>query len=161
LYKELLILVATIIILVEIYRKLRQIWVRHQLMQKKKNKPPRKAAVWRPKSERDCRFCQEDKGKGKESKRETPISWQLRKGKGGPKKKVITAGYYCSNESCEYYGIAEEVIHALVGYGSHGKYEEIQDLKCQACKKKFTIRRNTILYRLQSHSWLFKRLCAY
>ncbi|RPI70414.1 MAG: hypothetical protein EHM38_05870 [Geobacteraceae bacterium] len=157
-YKDLLILIATIIILIEIYRKLRQIWVRHQLMKKKKNKQPRKPAVLRPKSERDCRFCQEDKEKRKEAKRETPISWQLRKGKGGPKKKVSTAGFYCSNESCEYYGVADEPIHALVGYGTHGLYEEIQDFKCQACKKKFTIRRNTILYRLKSHSRLVEKI---
>ena len=151
-YKDLLVLIATIIVLAEIYRKLRQIWVRRQLQQKKKNKQPRKPAGLRPKSERDCRFCQEDKGKGQETRREPPVSWQLRKGKGGPKKKVNTAGYFCSNESCEYYGIAEEAIHALVGYGTHGIYEEIQDFKCQACKNKFTIRRNTILYRLKSHS---------
>lgn len=46
----------------------------------------------------------------------------------------------------------EENIHALVGYGHHGKYERIQDLRCQACGKKFTLRRDTVLYRLKSHS---------
>jgi len=156
--KDLLIFIATIIILVEIYRKLRQVWQQHLKMEKKKNKPPRKPAVLRPKSERDCRFCLEDKGRRNETKRETPISWQLRKGKGGPKKKVNTAGYFCSNDSCEYYGLTEEAIHALVGYGSHGLYEEIQDFKCQACKSKFTIRRNTILYRLKSHSELVEKI---
>jgi IS1 family transposase len=45
-----------------------------------------------------------------------------------------------------------EDIHALVGYGSHGKQEKIQDLMCQACKKKFTVRRDTVLYRLRTHS---------
>jgi len=46
----------------------------------------------------------------------------------------------------------EENIHALVGYGHHGKYERIQDLRCQACGKKFTVRRDTVLYQLKSHS---------
>ncbi len=39
-----------------------------------------------------------------------------------------------------------------MGYGRHGKCEEIRDFKCQACGKKFTARRNTILYRLKSPS---------
>ncbi len=142
----------------EIYRKLRQVWQQHLKIGKEEKQTTAKTAVLRPKSERDCRFCLEDKGRRNETKRETPISWQLRKGKGGPKKKVNTAGYFCSNDSCEYYGLTEEAIHALVGYGSHGLYEEIQDFKCQACKSKFTIRRNTILYRLKSHSELVEKI---
>ena len=38
----------------------------------------------------------------------------------------------------------------MVGYGSHGKSECIQDLFCQACKTKFTVRRDTPLYRLKT-----------
>jgi len=86
------------------------------------------------------------------AKREMPVSWQLRKGRGGPKKKIRTEEYFYPNKGCEYYGITEEAIHALVGYGRHGSQEVIQDYKCQACGKKFTARRNTILYRLKSHS---------
>jgi hypothetical protein len=69
-----------------------------------------------------------------------------------PKKRVSTAGYFCPNQSCEYYGFTEEDIQALVGYGAHGRHEEIRDFKCQACGKKFTARRNTILYRLKRPS---------
>jgi hypothetical protein len=36
--------------------------------------------------------------------------------------------------------------------GKHGKHETIRDLKCQACGKKFTSRKNTILYRLKTDS---------
>lgn len=57
--------------------------------------------VLHSKSERDCHICQEDKRKRKVSEPERPISWQLRKGKGGPKKKVTTQGYFCPNERCE------------------------------------------------------------
>jgi transposase-like protein len=46
----------------------------------------------------------------------------------------------------------DERMHALVGYGSHGKQERIQDLMCQACGKKFTLRGDTVLYRLKTHS---------
>jgi transposase-like protein len=158
LFNDLLILLALLILLVEIYRKLRQIWLRHQLSEKKKAKRPRKPAVLRPKSERDCCFCQEDKRKRKAVEHEAPIAWRLRKGKGGPKKKVTTGGYFCPNQGCEYYGITDEQIHALVGYGRHGIHEEIRDFKCQACGKKFTARRNTILYRLKSHSALIEKI---
>ena len=36
--------------------------------------------------------------------------------------------------------------------GHHGKHEWIQDLKCQACGLKFTVRRHTVLYRLKTQS---------
>lgn len=64
----------------------------------------------------------------------------------------------CSNPDCEYYRITDESIHALVRYGCHGKQEQIQDLKCQACGKKFTSRRNAVLYRLKTHSGLVEKI---
>lgn len=42
--------------------------------------------------------------------------------------------------------------------GSHGTQEVIRDLKCQACGKKFTARRGTILYRLKTHSGLVEKI---
>jgi transposase-like protein len=45
-----------------------------------------------------------------------------------------------------------------VGYGTHGTQEVIHDLKCQACGKKFTARRNTILYRLKGHSEMVEKI---
>jgi len=65
----------------------------------------------------------------------------------------------CPNPECEYYCITDESIHALVGYGSHGKQELFRYLKCQACGKKFTSRRNTVIYRLKTKSgWVEKIL---
>jgi IS1 family transposase len=72
--------------------------------------------------------------------------------KRGRKKTVCTHGYACNNPECIYFHITDEAIHALVGYGFHGKHERIQDLMCQACKKKFAVRRDTALYRLKTHS---------
>jgi hypothetical protein len=46
------------------------------------------------------------------------------------------------------YGITEEAIHALVGYGMNGTREVIWDFKCQACGKKLTALRN------ESRIWL-------
>ena len=63
-----------------------------------------------------------------------------------------TEGYACDNAQCVYYGITDQAIHALVADGHHGKYERIQDLKCQACGHKFTVRRHTVLYRLRTYS---------
>lgn len=76
----------------------------------------------------------------------------MRKGIGGRKKGVRTQGYFCSNPDCYDYLVDDESIHALVGYGMHGKYEHIQDLRCQFCRKKFTVRRHTVLYRLKTLS---------
>ncbi len=63
-----------------------------------------------------------------------------------------TAGYACPNSDCLYYGITDDQIHALVGGGGHGRQEYIQDLKCQACGTKFSVRYGTVLYRLKTPS---------
>jgi IS1 family transposase len=81
-----------------------------------------------------------------------PTPWPEKKSKRGRKKTVCTRHQFCSNPDCDYYLITDDKIHALVGYGKHGKYEDIQDLICQACRKKFTIRKHTLLYRLKTHS---------
>ena len=109
----------------------------------------------RPKSENDCPFCVAEKATGNhrgESCPHIPISWRLRKGRGGRKKRITTQGYACPNPKCEYYGIIDEQTHALMGYGSHGKGEAIQDYYCQSCNRKFSARRNTVLYRLKTPS---------
>jgi transposase-like protein len=68
----------------------------------------------------------------------------------GRKKRIATAGYACPNPDCLYYGITDEHMHALVGYGGHGRQEYIRDLKCQACHAKFSVRYGTVLYRLKT-----------
>jgi len=101
----------------------------------------------------------EEKGK-KENPwpKEAVVAWSERKRRGGRRKRFSTDGYFCSNKGCEYYGIRDERIHALVRDGSHGKHEVIRDLKCQACGKKFTIRKHTILYRLKTHSGMVEKI---
>lgn len=61
-------------------------------------------------------------------------------------------GFACSNRKCLYFGIADASIHALVGDGKHGRAEQIQAFRCQACHSTFTSRRNTPLYRLKTPS---------
>jgi len=53
-----------------------------------------------------------------------------KKSKKGRKKTVCTRHQFSSNPDCDYYLITDDKIHALVGYGKHGKYEDIQDLIC-------------------------------
>jgi hypothetical protein len=151
-------ILGILILLFEVYRRLRRKWVQHILEQKKKAKGTRKPAVMRPKSEQDCRFWMEEKGNQTKTRRVMPVAWSERKGRGGRRKGVSTEGYFCSNKGCEYYGVTDERIHALVGDGSHGKHEEIRDLRCQACGKKFTVRKDTILYRLKTHSEMVERI---
>jgi hypothetical protein len=55
-------------------------------------------------------------------------------------------------------GFTGNLCDALVGFGSHGKQKLIRDFKCQACLKKFTSRKNTILYRLKTQSWLVEAI---
>ena len=51
-----------------------------------------------------------------------------------------------------YYGIVDERIYALVGYGRHGKADTIQDLGCQSCRRKISVGWGTALYRLKTSS---------
>ena len=55
----------------------------------------------------------------------SPVAWSLRKGE--PKKSGPTEGYFCPNESTEYYEVADEQTHSLVGYGKHVAQEKIRD----------------------------------
>jgi hypothetical protein len=152
-------IIGILVINIEIYLWLRRRWIQHVLEGKKKGKMPRKPAVLRPRSELDCQHCVEEKGKkANPGPKKAVVAWSERKRRGGRRKYFSTEGYFCSNKGCEYYGIRDERIHALVGDGSHGKYEEIRDLKCQACGKKSTVRKHTILYRLKTHSGMVEKI---
>jgi hypothetical protein len=148
--KEILGIIGILVLLVEIYARLRKFWIQRLLDQKRNAKKPRKPLEMRPKSEADCRFCMAEKGKKGAAKCGTPPPWSERKGRGGRRKQTSTARNFCPNPECEYYRIDDEKVHALVWDGKHGKHETIRDLKCQACGKKFTSRKNTILYRLKT-----------
>ena len=83
----------------------------------------------------------------------TPVRpWREVKSRRGAPKRVNSAGFACPNQQCQYYGITESHIHALVGDGKHGHAEQIQTFRCQACRTTFTSRRNTPLYRLKTPS---------
>lgn len=66
------------------------------------------------------------------------LPYPLRKSRRGRKKQYSTAGFACPHLDCDYCGITDENIHALIRYGNHGTREAIPDLKCQACGRKIT-----------------------
>jgi IS1 family transposase len=74
------------------------------------------------------------------------------KSRRGAPKQVNTEGFACPNQQCLYFGVTEAHIHALVGDGKHGRAEQIQTFRCQACRTTFSARRSTPLYRLKTPS---------
>jgi IS1 family transposase len=108
----------------------------------------------KPKTGADCPICQGEQGAhiDEGSAAVLPRPWREGRSARGRKKASETRGYACDNRACVYYGVTDPAIHALVADGHHGKYERIQDLKCQACGCKFTVRRHTVLYRLKTPS---------
>jgi transposase-like protein len=148
---SLLILLAIFIILRAILQSIILNHRSHPGIRKHRPKTPKPL---KPKTDHDCEFCREGKGSCNEKPGtcRTPRPWSEVRNRRGRKKSIYTQGYACNNPGCVYYRNKEEGIHALVGYSSHGKHEKIQDLMCQACGKKFTVRRDTVLYRLKSHS---------
>ncbi len=68
----------------------------------------------------------------------------------GRKKFISTAGYACPYSDCRYFLNPNPAVHALVGYGHHGRQVPIQDFYCQACQHKFSARRHTSLYQLKA-----------
>jgi len=78
--------------------------------------------------------------------------WSEVKSQRGAPKRVKTEGFACPNQQCEYFGITESHIHALVGDGKHGQAEQIQSFRGPACRSTFSARRDTPLYRLKTPS---------
>lgn len=105
----------------------------------------------RLRSEADCPDCQSGPNQtGSAGQAKTVRPWREVKSRRGAPKRVKTEGWACPNRECEYYGITDETVHALVGYGRHGQGERIQDFRCQACGTKVSERWGTPLYRLKT-----------
>ena len=67
----------------------------------------------RPRTPKSCADCQCES----ESEVKTPREVKSRRGR---KKRIDTEGHACWNKDCDYYGVTDARIHALVGYGHHG-----------------------------------------
>ncbi len=110
-----------------------------------KTKTPRPL---KPKTGEDCPLCRAGKAIPCNEPQTGPVlrPWREVKSVRGRKKTISTQGYACNNRECVYYHVVDEGVHALVGYGNHGKQEKIQEMMCQTCRKKFTVRRDTVQY---------------
>jgi IS1 family transposase/transposase-like protein len=78
----------------------------------------------------------------------TPYAQQ--KSRRGRKKQSETEGHACPHPDCQQFRNTDAATHALVANGHHGKNQPVEDLKCQLCGTKITIRRNTPLFRLKT-----------
>lgn len=116
-----------------------------------RNKQKRKWSL-KPQSPEQCPSCQaEIELRLVNVEPVGPIQpWSERKGRGGRKKVIDTQGFACTEVTCEYEGIRDVSIHALVGDGKRGATDRIQRLRCQACGDRFTARRETILHHLKT-----------
>ena len=152
-------LFTLILLLPLIFQQLQILWMIPGGKQKASSTP--KQRVLKPKTDLDCPYCRAEAAGGNNPAvvcTEHILPWSLRKGVGGKKKAIRTQGFFCSNPRCYYYLVDDETLHALVGDGAHGKYERIQDLRCQFCRKKFTVRRHTVLYCLKTLSTTVARV---
>ena len=116
---------------------------------------PRRSAgrrTWHPRTPDDCAACRAapdpDITTGTTLGSVRP--WSEVKGRRGAPKRLATAGHACPSPACPYYGIADERVHALVGYGHHGATDRIQDFRCQACGTKVSARHGTALAGLKT-----------
>jgi hypothetical protein len=108
----------------------------------------------KPRCPDDCPACRlasaRSSGAGPASAHVRP--WREVKSRRGAPKRVNTEGFACPNQQCAYFGITDAHIYALVGDGKHGRAEQIQTFRCQACRTTFSARRDTPLYRLKTPS---------
>jgi hypothetical protein len=110
-------------------------------------KPPRPL---RPRTPEDCPNCRDAMCAPNPTPTAPPRlrPWREVKSRRGAPKRIHTEAYACPNLECKYRNVTDSRVHGLVGYGHYGRAEPIQDLFCQACRHKLTVRRHTPLYRL-------------
>ena len=104
----------------------------------------------RPRSPDDCPHCRDTKVTSLAAAVRPVVPYSQLKSRRGRKKTIDTHGHACPNPNCDYHRITDSAIHALVGYGHHGRHNPIQDFFCQACHHKFSARRHTAPYRLRT-----------
>lgn len=108
----------------------------------------------KPRSPNDCPACRLSSTPSSLAEPVPPAvrPWREVKSRRGAPKRIDTEGFACPNHQCPYFGITDAQVHALVGDGTHGRAEQIQTFRCQACRTTFSARRHTPLYRLKTPS---------
>ena len=106
----------------------------------------------KPRTPDDCPACRlASLASSAEGPAPVPVRpWSEVKSRRGAPKRIDTEGFACPNRQCSYFGKTDARVHALVGDGKHGRAEQIQTFRCQACRATFSARRDTPLYRLKT-----------
>ena len=128
------------------------LWLRHRAKIKRwlkynKDRLPRQ---WRPKSPHDCHACCHDLQFTAPIINDDVEPYAKRKSTRGRRKSISSQGFACLNPDCDYFGITDQQVHALVSHGKRGQHHDIQYFKCQTCQKAFTSRKGTPLYYLKT-----------
>lgn len=110
---------------------------------------PKEPRPLKPRSPLDCPVCRRPHPKPlwDHAHKLGVEPWARRKSPRGKHKHICTAGHACPNPLCDYWGNSDLTFHALVG---NGLRNGIQQFKCQACRKRFSSRWGTTLYRLHA-----------
>ncbi|MBL7163078.1 MAG: hypothetical protein ISS57_10760 [Anaerolineales bacterium] len=118
-----------------------------KLRQQAKSYRPRK---WKPRSPKDCPGCKSGINLAVLKPKQDVIPYSQRKSSRGRSKLLATQGHACPNPLCDYFGVINHLLHAIVGDGKRGIHKHIQYWKCQWCDKRFSSRLHTPLYRLKT-----------
>lgn len=130
------------------------LWARrHQALSERVPTSMSRQRLLKPRTPDDCPACHHsDRPQLTSVSRAAIRPWSEGKSRRGRPKQCATGGFACPNPACMYYRITDAAVHALVADGTHGKHERIRTFRCQACRKTFTSRRETPLYRLKTPS---------
>jgi hypothetical protein len=112
-----------------------------------KRQLPRKL---KPRSPQDCPDCQSGVKLAVLKPKTDVIPYAQCKSTRGRTKQLKTQGHACPNPKCDYFGVSDHLLHAIVGDGKRGIDKNIQYWKCQWCETRFTSRLHTPLYRMKT-----------
>ena len=122
------------------YKRMRQWWRESR----RRRRGPRQL---RPRDPSACPRCVQGIGWLEREPYREVVPWGEVKRRSGRPKQIDTSGYACLNRQCEYYGITDAWVHALVSDGRRG---EVQYWRCQACGGRKTSRLATPMYQLKT-----------
>jgi hypothetical protein len=132
--EHLLIFFLLIALLLSLWQN-HQSQIKHLRKQRKKSQPRQ----LKPKTPKDCPDCRMGVELMVVKPRTDVIPYSQRKSSRGRMKRLSTEGHACPNPDCEYFGVVDHQLHALVGDGKRGKLKPIQYWKCQHCEKRFFV----------------------
>ena len=111
---------ALIVLLMACALWVRVLWYRRR--RRPLDRPDARATVQRllkPRTPEDCPACHRQLARSPHAPgRLAPVApWRERKSRRGAPKRIATDGFACPNHACDYCGITDVAIHALVADG--------------------------------------------